>query len=92
MDFREETRQLAEIQRQLTKEDPALARLLATGRPAASADFVIVLGAMLASFAGGLLSLLLGALVSSAVMLVSGVILVAVVPAVLATWRFRWYR
>ncbi|TNC28036.1 DUF3040 domain-containing protein [Amycolatopsis alkalitolerans] len=85
-----EARRLAEIQHHLTNDDPALARLLATGRATASGGFVAVLGGMLASFAAGLLLLLLGAQLRSSTLLAVGVLLVVVIPAVLIVWRFRW--
>lgn len=74
------------------EEDPRLARMLSTGRPSEITDAVVVLASMLASFAGGLLLLVLGTQFTSPVLPAIGVLLVVVVPAVLAVWRFRRYR
>ncbi|HVV12044.1 DUF3040 domain-containing protein [Amycolatopsis sp.] len=83
-----ETRRLAEIQQRLARDDPGLARVLATGRPSASAGFVVVLGSVLASFAAGLL-LALGAHFAPPVVLAVGALFVVVVPAILLARRFR---
>jgi len=43
---------------------------------------------LLTSFAGGLL--LLGAQLTSPMLLVAGVLFVVAAPAILIVWRFRW--
>lgn len=45
---------LSEIRKQLTGDDPGLARVLATGRRSASPAFAGALGAVLVAVAGGL--------------------------------------
>ncbi|WP_158896137.1 DUF3040 domain-containing protein [Amycolatopsis anabasis] len=86
----EEERILAEIEHQLAEQEPALDHRLDELRPVRFSGAVLGAGAVLASLAAGLMSMIFGAQTGSPLFIVVGVLLATVVPTGVL-WR-AWIR
>ncbi|PXY20366.1 DUF3040 domain-containing protein [Prauserella sp. PE36] len=86
----EEQRQLEEIERRLAEDDPRLAQRLEKLRPLGVSRIGLAILGMLALFVGGLVTIAIGAEISSPVLGIVGVVLAVGLPTVII-WRL-WLR
>lgn len=76
-----EQRQLDEIERQLTEENPRLARRLATFRPLPASSLVAGVVGLFILLTTGLVIMVVGVQLSAPVVIALGALITAVVPA-----------